>query len=158
MKSIMQPLYKFVRFCNLCIAITINLFLVISKWYLELVGLFKYCLTLFGAVVLPQSFSFISLRPKWAVSPSVVPRRVWWRWTRGGYPIIRVLLVVCKLTTLHLGRDDRGKENTVSPPQPLVVSRSELVIGTSLQVRTAQQRLNVTRLCGVGPPHTTTIY
>ena len=42
MKSIMQPLYKFVRFCNLCIAITINLFLEISKWYLELVGLFKY--------------------------------------------------------------------------------------------------------------------
>ena len=48
--------------------------------------------------------------------PSVVPRRVWRRWTRGGYPIVRVLLVVCKLTTLHLGRDDRGKENTVSPP------------------------------------------
>ena len=69
-----------------------------------------------GAVVLPQSFSFISLRPNWAVSPGVVPRRVWRRWTRGGYPIVRVLLVVCKLTTLHLGRDDRGKENTVSPP------------------------------------------
>ena len=32
MKSIMQPLYKFVRFCNLCIAITINLFLVISRY------------------------------------------------------------------------------------------------------------------------------
>ena len=42
MKSIMQPLYNFVRFCNLCIAITINLFLPISRWYLELVGLFKY--------------------------------------------------------------------------------------------------------------------
>ena len=61
---------------------------------------------LFGAVILPQSFSFISLWPKWAVSPGVVPRRVWRRWTRGGYPIVRVLLVVCKLTTLHLGRDD----------------------------------------------------
>ena len=48
--------------------------------------------------------------------PALVPRRVWRRWTRGGYPIVRVLLVVCKLTTLHLGRDDRGKENTVSPP------------------------------------------
>ena len=42
MKSIMQPLYYFVRFCSLCIAITINLFLPISRWYLELVGLFKY--------------------------------------------------------------------------------------------------------------------
>ena len=42
MKSIMQPLYNFVRFCNLCIAITINSFLPISRWYLELVGLFKY--------------------------------------------------------------------------------------------------------------------
>ena len=48
--------------------------------------------------------------------PALVPRRVWRRWTWGGYPIVRVLLVVCKLTTLHLGRDDRGKENTVSPP------------------------------------------
>ena len=45
-----------------------------------------------------------------------------------------------------------------SPLLASVVSRSELVIGTSLQVRMAQQRLNVTRLCGVGPPHTTTIY
>ena len=44
------------------------------------------------------------------------------------------------------------------PSLASVVSRSELVIGTSLQVRTAQQRLNVTRLCGVGPPHTTAIY
>ena len=42
MKSIMQALYNFVRFCSLCIAITINLFLPISRWYLELVGLFKY--------------------------------------------------------------------------------------------------------------------
>ena len=38
----MQPLYDFVTSCNLCIAITLNLFLVISRWYLELVGLFKY--------------------------------------------------------------------------------------------------------------------
>ena len=41
-ENFMQPLYNFVRFCNLCIAITINLFLPISRWYLELVGLFKY--------------------------------------------------------------------------------------------------------------------
>ena len=26
--------------------------------------------------------------------PCVVPRRVWRRWMRGGYPIVRVLLVV----------------------------------------------------------------
>ena len=26
--------------------------------------------------------------------PGVVPRRVWRRWTRSGYPIVRVLLVV----------------------------------------------------------------
>ena len=45
-----------------------------------------------------------------------------------------------------------------SPLPSLVVSRSELEIGTLLQVRMAQQRLNVTRLCGVGPPHTTTVY
>ena len=44
------------------------------------------------------------------------------------------------------------------PSLASVVSRSELVIGTSLQVWMAQQRLNVTRLCGIGPPHTTTIY
>ena len=38
----MQPLYNFVRFYNFCIANTINSFLPISRWYLELVGLFKY--------------------------------------------------------------------------------------------------------------------
>ena len=41
-KNIMQLLNNFVKFCNLCIAITINLVLAISRWYLELVGLFKY--------------------------------------------------------------------------------------------------------------------
>ena len=65
---------------------------------------------------------------------------------------------MCKWRTLHLGRDDRGKGELRSPLPSLVVSRSELEIGTSLQVRMAQQGLNVTRLCGVGPPHTTTVY
>ena len=39
----------------------------------------------------------------------------------------------CVMTTLHLGRDDRGKENVVSPPF-CMVSRFELEIGTSLLV------------------------
>ena len=39
----------------------------------------------------------------------------------------------CVMTTLHLGRDDRGKENAVSPPFH-TVSRFELKIGTLLQV------------------------
>ena len=39
----------------------------------------------------------------------------------------------CVMTTLHLGRDDRGKENAVSPPFR-TVSRFELEIGTSLLV------------------------
>ena len=39
----------------------------------------------------------------------------------------------CAMTTLHLGRDDRGKENAVSPPF-CMVSRFELEIGTSLLV------------------------
>ena len=55
------------------------------------------------------------------------------------------------MTTLHLGRDDRGKENAVSPPFHMV-SRFELEIGTSLQ------KHNVSRLCGVGPPHTVNVY
>ena len=42
----------------------------------------------------------------------------------------------CVMTTLHLGRDDRGKENVVSPPF-CTVSRFELEIGTSLQVWSA---------------------
>ena len=40
------------------------------------------------------------------------------------------------MTTLHLGRDDRGKENAVSPPFR-TVSRFELEIGTSLLVWSA---------------------
>ena len=39
----------------------------------------------------------------------------------------------CVMTTLHLGRDDRGKENAVSPPFR-TVSQSKLEIGTSLLV------------------------
>ena len=39
----------------------------------------------------------------------------------------------CAMTTLHLGRDDQGKENAVSTPFHMV-SRFELEIGTSLQV------------------------
>ena len=42
----------------------------------------------------------------------------------------------CVMTTLHLGRDDRGKENAVSPPFR-TVSRFELEIGTSLLVWSA---------------------
>ena len=40
------------------------------------------------------------------------------------------------MMTLHLGRDDRGKENVVSPPF-LMVSQFELKIGTLLQVWSA---------------------
>ena len=40
----------------------------------------------------------------------------------------------CVMMTLHLGRDDRGKENAVSPPFHMV-SRFKLEIGTLLQVR-----------------------
>ena len=39
----------------------------------------------------------------------------------------------CVMMTLHLGRDDQGKENVVSPPFH-TVSRFELKIGTSLLV------------------------
>ena len=39
----------------------------------------------------------------------------------------------CVMMTLHLGRDDRGKENAVSPPFR-TVSPLELKIGTSLLV------------------------
>ena len=39
----------------------------------------------------------------------------------------------CVMMTLHLGRDDQGKENAVSPPFR-TVSRFELEIGTSLLV------------------------
>ena len=42
----------------------------------------------------------------------------------------------CVMTTLHLGRDDRGKENAVSPPFH-TVSQFELKIGTSLLVWSA---------------------
>ena len=39
----------------------------------------------------------------------------------------------CVMTTLHLGRDDQGKENAVSPPFR-TVSWFKLEIGTSLLV------------------------
>ena len=42
----------------------------------------------------------------------------------------------CVMMTLHLGREDRGKENAVSPPFHMV-SRFELEIGTSLLVWSA---------------------
>ena len=38
----MQPLYNFLKMCNLCIAITINLFLPMSRWCLEVVGISKH--------------------------------------------------------------------------------------------------------------------
>ena len=47
--------------------------------------------------------------------PGVILQRIWRHWTRSGYPIVRVTSR-CVLTTLQLGRDDRGKENAVSPP------------------------------------------
>ena len=42
----------------------------------------------------------------------------------------------CVMMTLHLGRDDRGKENVVSPPFRMV-SRFKLEIDISLQVWSA---------------------
>ena len=42
MKCIMQSLYNFLKMCNLCIAITINLFLPMSRWCLEVVGISKH--------------------------------------------------------------------------------------------------------------------
>ena len=42
MKCIIQPLYNFLKMCNLCIAITINLFLPMSRWCLEVVGISKH--------------------------------------------------------------------------------------------------------------------
>ena len=42
MKCIMQPLYNFLKMCNLCIAITINLFLPMSRWCLKVVGISKH--------------------------------------------------------------------------------------------------------------------
>ena len=42
MKCIMQPLYNFLKMWNLCIAITINLFLPMSRWCLEVVGISKH--------------------------------------------------------------------------------------------------------------------
>ena len=42
MKCIIQPLYNFLKMCNSCIAITINLFLPMSRWCLEVVGISKH--------------------------------------------------------------------------------------------------------------------
>ena len=43
----------------------------------------------------------------------------------------RMSISRCVMTTLHLGRNDQGKENAVSPPFH-TVSQFELKIGTSL--------------------------
>ena len=75
----------------------------------------------------------------------------------GRIPYQLVLLIVFVMTTLHLGRDDRGKENAVFPPS-LMASRLELKIGTLLQVRFGYQRHNMSGLCGIGPPHTINVY
>ena len=42
MKCIMQPLYNFLKMCNLCIGITTNLFLPMSRWCLKVVGISKH--------------------------------------------------------------------------------------------------------------------
>ena len=42
MKSTIELWYNFLNMCNLCIAITINLFLPTSRWYLEVVGISKH--------------------------------------------------------------------------------------------------------------------
>ena len=41
-ECIMQPLYNFLKMCNLCIAITINLYLQMSRCCLEVVGISKH--------------------------------------------------------------------------------------------------------------------
>ena len=42
MKCIMQPLYNFLKMYNLCIAITINLYLQMSRCCLEVVSISKH--------------------------------------------------------------------------------------------------------------------
>ena len=42
MKCIMQPLYNFLKMWNFCITVTINLFLPMSRWCLEVVGISKH--------------------------------------------------------------------------------------------------------------------
>ena len=42
MKYITQPLYNFLKMCTLCIAITINLFLPMSRWCLEVVWISRH--------------------------------------------------------------------------------------------------------------------
>ena len=42
MKCIMQPLYNFLKMCNLCISITINLYLQMSRCCLEVVSISKH--------------------------------------------------------------------------------------------------------------------
>ena len=42
MKFIIQPLYNFLKMCNSCIVITINLFLPMSRCCLEGVGISKH--------------------------------------------------------------------------------------------------------------------
>ena len=42
MKSTIELMYNFLKMCNLCIAITINLFLPMIRWCLEFVGISKH--------------------------------------------------------------------------------------------------------------------
>ena len=70
----------------------------------------------------------------WIVSPNAF-RTGWMALASGRIPD-RMSTSHCVMTTLHLGRDDRGKENVVSPPFR-TVSRFELEIGTSLRVWSA---------------------
>ena len=89
--------------------------------------------------------------------PGVILRRVWRRWGAEQIPN-RKGTSRCVNDDPAPGQGWPREGECGLPSLALVVSRSELVIGISLQVRTAQQRLNVTRLCGVGSPHTTTVY
>ena len=85
-------------------------------------------LTLLQAGVLPQSLQSLDGIPNafhyglTALASERIPNRM--------------STSCCVMMTLHLGRDDRGKENVVSPPFR-TVSRFELKIGTSLLVWSA---------------------
>ena len=110
-----------------------------------------YDVTLDGAVFLTLARSgFLSLRPSWLtlLQAGVLPQSLQ---CLNGIPNAfrygltalalgripnRMSTSCCVMTTLHLGRDDQGKENTVSPPFR-TVSRFELKIGTSLLVWSA---------------------
>ena len=65
----------------------------------------------------------------WIVSPNAF--RTGWMALASGWIPDRMSTSRCVMMTLHLGRDDRGKENAVSPPFH-TVTRFKLKIGTSL--------------------------